>query len=263
MKVPFLITDGSVTVYLRGQSYVINSSSSAAYSAAIEAIRAGNFDAIPEIVDRAKVIERSSGGKIEVRNNAVFYKGEQVHNYVVTKILQWIDQGISISPLVNFLERLLLNPSKNSVDQLYKFLEHGNMPIDEDGFFYGYKGIRLDYMDVYSGKFDNHPGNKIECDRNKVCDDPAKGCAEGFHVGSHKYASHWGPRVVLVRVDPADVVSVPSDCNFQKLRTMRYVVVDECTGLMSDTFVKRDSFSNADSYDRDVDVELAFDWEFD
>jgi len=32
---------------------------------------------------------------------------------------------------------------------------------------------------------------------------------------------------MMVEIDPADVVSVPQDCNHQKLRTCRYVVVEE------------------------------------
>lgn len=32
---------------------------------------------------------------------------------------------------------------------------------------------------------------------------------------------------MVVKIDPKDVVSVPSDCSFQKLRACRYIVVAE------------------------------------
>jgi acyl carrier protein len=56
-----------------------------------------------------------------------------------------------------------------------------------------------------------------------------------LHVGSLEYAKGWGQRVVLVEVDPADVVSVPSECSCQKLRCCKYVVLAEYTGPMPDT----------------------------
>jgi hypothetical protein len=69
--------------------------------------------------------------------------------------------------------------------------------------------------------------------RGKVDDDFRRGCSFGFHVGTREYATSWGPRTMLVKVDPADVVSVPSDCECQKLRTSRYTVVCEDQGALT------------------------------
>ena len=64
--------------------------------------------------------------------------------------------------------------------------------------------------------------------RTAVCDDANHGCSAGFHAGSHEYAKSYasgGGHLLLVEIDPSDVVSVPHDCDCQKLRTAKYKVV--------------------------------------
>jgi hypothetical protein len=66
-------------------------------------------------------------------------------------------------------------------------------------------------------------GIRISVNRNQVDDNRNLGCSFGLHVGSYDYASGWGDKTILVKVDPADVVSVPSDCRFQKCRVCAYI----------------------------------------
>ncbi len=39
----------------------------------------------------------------------------------------------------------------------------------------------------------------------------------------------FGSKTVIVEINPADIVSIPSDCNGQKLRTYKYKVISEYT----------------------------------
>ena len=63
--------------------------------------------------------------------------------------------------------------------------------------------------------------------RRNVCDNANIGCSDGFHAGSLDYARQYGNggHLMVVEIDPADVVSVPLDCDQQKLRTSKYKVV--------------------------------------
>ena len=101
------------------------------------------------------------------------------------------------------------------------------MPLTPDGNFLAYKSVREDFTDWHSGKFDNNVGNTLEMTRNSVCDDANIGCSDGFHAGSLEYARDFGSsgNLMIVEIDPSDVVSVPTDCNCQKLRTCKYKVV--------------------------------------
>jgi len=61
------------------------------------------------------------------------------------------------------------------------------------------------------------------------------GCSQGLHAGALNYVASYGSveagdKIVIVKINPQDVVSVPSDCNCEKLRTCRYEVVGEYQG---------------------------------
>jgi hypothetical protein len=123
-----------------------------------------------------------------------------------------------------------MNPSKRAVDELYTFLEHRALPVTDNGNFLAYKAVRADYTDKYSGKFLNTIDSVLEMPRNKVDDNKENGCSYGFHAGSVDYAKDFMDRdghLMLVEINPADVVSIPTDCQFQKLRTCKYKVVGE------------------------------------
>ena len=97
---------------------------------------------------------------------------------------------------------------------------------------------------MHSGKFDNTPGRVHEMKRNDVDDDARVACSNGFHVGSLEYATGFGPKCVIVEVDPADVVSVPFDCDGQKMRVSKYRVVCDYKGALNGTLA-----SSARPYD--------------
>src|SRR5205823_903048 len=98
-------------------------------------------------------------------------------NVVVDRIFQFIEQGLPYKPLLAFLKRLQANPSRRSVEELYKFLEHKALPITEDGFFLGYKGVTDEYRDVHTRKFDNRVGKTNEMPRNAVDDNFLNHCS--------------------------------------------------------------------------------------
>lgn len=174
-----------------------------------------------------------SDGDFQIRNGSIFFNGQEMYSDVCDKIIEFYHAGLDYKFLMNFMVRLQKNPSKNSVDQLFRFLQHRNIAIGPDGRFWAYKTVRSDYKDKYSGRFDNSVGSVCEVPRNQVDDNPDNHCSHGFHVGSLEYAGPggWynssGDRVMIVAVDPADAVSVPGDHNFQKLRVCKYEVIGE------------------------------------
>lgn len=82
------------------------------------------------------------------------------------------------------------------------------------------------------GHITNTPGETIEVRRTDVDTDPDSYCSTGLHVGSFNYANgfastYMGDKVLLVEVDPMDVVSVPRDCDGEKCRCSKYKVLHE------------------------------------
>lgn len=193
-----------------------------------EALLAGeNDEKVIALFDAAAAASKFTQGQVEARFGTLYFKGEPVHNYVAKQILDFMGRGLPYQPLVNCLERAQKNPSKHSLDELFKFVEANDLPITEDGFVLGYKGISEDWKDDYSGTVDNSIGAKPRMERNLVDDNWNKLCSSGYHVGSLKYANGLGRRTVIVKFDPADAVSVPEGQHSWKLRVCAYEVLRE------------------------------------
>ena len=234
MAVPFMFVDGNLTLVLNNKSYQVLPDH-INYKMILEALPTATSDELLEIVDIEKAVASFSDGLVEIKNGQVTYEGEAVHGSISKRILEFMSKGLPFQPLVIFLKNLMENPSMQSQKELYDFLEHESLPITEDGYFLAYKAVRSDYMDKYRGTFDNHVGNVCQMTRSKVDDDRSRGCSNGLHAGALNYVAGYGSvesndKIVIVKINPKDVVSVPSDCNYEKLRTCRYEVVGEYQG---------------------------------
>ena len=181
-KPPNIITDNSIVIILEGQSLTMEKTH-ANWNAVMAAIAAEDWNALPTLFDLAAAVEDYAEGNVEVKDGAIYHRDEIVHNVVVDKVLDFMRDGLPFKPLLRFLDKLMENPSRRAVSELYTFLEHKNMPLTPDGNFIAYKGVKNDFTDHYSGKFDNSVGKTLEMTRNKVCDDANIGCSYGFHAG--------------------------------------------------------------------------------
>lgn len=103
----------------------------------------------------------------------------------------------------------------------------------------------------------NDPGTTVYMPRELVEHDPTIGCSRGLHVGTHNYAAHQfiGDVLVLVEVNPADIISVPYECDAQKMRVARYTVLSVTDNVNKiDDAVWSDS-DDDDFYDFDEDYD--------
>lgn len=149
---------------------------------------------------------------------------------IARRMISMIKEGFDATPLAKFIDNLMQNPSNRAVNELYGFLEANNIPITSDGCFLAYKRVRDDYTDVYSGTIRNQPGDTVTMARNQVDDNPNQTCSAGLHFCSLEYLSYFGgARIVTVKINPRDVVSIPIDYDNSKGRTCRYEVVSEMT----------------------------------
>lgn len=199
------------------------------------------FEEIAGLSCTASSIRSATDGKVEVTDHGVFYKGELIHNSVVDAIYEYTKVGLPIDPIVKFLENLMMNSSKNSIDQLWRFIEHHKLPLTEDGHLLAYKAVKSNYKDKYSGSIDNSIGQVVKMDRSKISDNPDEYCSTGLHVGGLAYSgpSGWyggsGDKCVIVKVNPKDVVCVPHDHNATKVRVCEYEVVKNYCDILKPT----------------------------
>lgn len=192
----------------------------------------------------------------EVVEGDVFYKGEKLPNALATKVKSIVREGLPLTHFEKFWENLSLNPSSTSINELVDFLEYKELPITEDGHFIAYKGVKADFYSIHgnsntkvikgtvngSGQILNSVGEEIEVTRRDVDDDRNNHCSFGLHVGALAYASSFGSggKLLIVKVNPKDVVSVPKDYSCQKCRVSAYKVVAEYTAEIESPVVDED-----------------------
>ena len=111
-----------------------------------------------------------------------------------------------------------------------------------------------DFKDIHSRTFDNSPGQILSMPRRDVDDNRERTCSYGFHAAAYSYARNFmgGGRLIAVKINPADVVSVPSDYNNQKLRTCRYEVMFEVENA-DDTLTGRTYYQTHSPAETDED----------
>ena len=186
------------------------------------------------------VISKTEG--FDIFDGDTYYKGRILPKVFSDKIISIIKDGLPLGHFVKFWENLEQNPSFHVLHEtgFFEFLEYQELPITEDGYFIAYRGVQDDYFSVQGsvktqvlqgrvndhGKIYNGIREVIEVARNGVSDNRDVSCHEGsLHIGSLDYALGWGNRVVVVKVNPKDVVSVPHDCSAQKCRVSKFEVI--------------------------------------
>jgi len=220
-----------LTVFIDGQPKTI-SSESLHFNNVKQALLIGDWKKVSETIDKASSISRKSNGFFEVINGAVVINGENVPQNLGEKILELHDGDWPFAPFIKFWENLLLNTSKRAVDCLYDFLaKNPETSFTEDGCFIAYKGVGKNYLDMHTRTIDNSPGKTVTMPRNKVDEDPNVTCSHGLHAAAWGYANGTAygkaEHYLMLKINPRDVVAVPSDYNFQKMRVCEYLVLKE------------------------------------
>ena len=230
--------DGNTVATVNGEVYSFGSSHPR-YTKLVSYLENGQGEFFEAAYDVISAVQDFSEGYIGVENGRLSWDGNTMPEMFTDTMLDMMDQGFPFEPMLNFLDNMSDNPSDNAVVELFDFMAHKQMPITADGCFLAYKAVRGDYKDLYSGDFDNSVGSVCEMPRAKVNSNREHHCAAGLHVGAIDYAKSYGGisddgdeggsgnRLMICKVNPADVISVPTDSRCQKLRACRYEVVSE------------------------------------
>lgn len=264
---------GIISIVINGKPYSV-APDHLNYKALIKAIKAEDQAAIVELVDIPKAVSSFTSGAVQVVDGQVLFNNESIHTSIADRILGLMSDDMPFKFMVNFLDNLMTNPSYRAINELYDFLDFANIPITDDGCFLAYKRVKDTYLDIYSGKVDNSVGEKPEMPRNMVDEDKNRTCSSGYHFCSLDYIPHFGAsqdnssdRVMIVKINPRDVVAIPADYNNTKGRCCLYEVVAEYDGdWRKDAFTKSvhhkdgtpyelddedDTDSSTESYDED------------
>lgn len=231
----YINTGTQITFVHEGKPYHILRSDNEAYSAAVQLIKLGaaTSEKLLEILDapRLAMLKLLEDHKdLGMDGDKLTFRGYPIHPSLSQKLEACLREGFGAEPFLRFLENLAQNPRRDVLENLYQFLEYGKMALDDEGHFYAYKAVREDFTDIYTGKYDNSIGQVLEMPAWAVDPNRDRTCSTGFHCCSFDYLPHFSHddgHVMVVRVNPRDVVAIPSDYQNTKMRVCRYEVVDE------------------------------------
>ncbi len=240
-----MVSENSISVILDGKPYIVGNTHPK-FKECEKAVKSNDATLFLKLYGSTTLVKAENGFEVTesilVGHDKVTYKGQEIHNTVCTRIIEMQHAGHDTKPLCKFLEKLLKNPSKWCVDALYKFLESKGLPITEDGNVLGYKCVKSNWYDKFSGKILNTIGSKHEIARNTVDDDRSRECSYGFHIGDLEYSGpngsyfSTGNRIVICEFSPEDVVAVPEEAAAHKIRVCKYKVVSEYVQDLPDSF---------------------------
>jgi len=242
-------SDGRISLVLNGhwRSFLLASDQG---KRLVELLRAEpqDIEAIGELADIQTWITKRSLGRVTVDDCERLRLDGKLIDYGLTgRIGQIIEQGVPFESLVNFIERLDRNPDPTVKEDLYRFMQKGNLPLDPEGFVLGFKRVGDDYLSIHSGVENvkiwepaaeeptvmkgriRYPvGGRVEMNREDCDPNRNRTCSRGLHVCSFEYLKSFsGSRLLIVRVDPEHVTAIPADHNDQKLRCCQLEVVGE------------------------------------
>jgi hypothetical protein len=228
-KIKYLITDHNISVFYNDEVHLVSRDDENA-NKLIEALKGHDYVVVPKYLSAAKRVEDLGKGNFEVVDGKIFINGNESPPVLGEKIVKFANEGLPYQPLVRFFENIQMNPSIRATNELFIYLEKNQFIITDSGCFIAYKRVRHDYMDIYSGTFSNKPGESPTIQFGEVEDDSSKTCARGLHVASWDYAKHHyshatNDKMLEVEVNPKNVVAIPSDYSFQKMRVCQYKVL--------------------------------------
>lgn len=230
---PYTSTPNVFTVYLKGRPHAISKQSTAFESlkAAIDAGEELTEDDVLALVSPRRTLSEAGVEGITVEGNLVYFNGERLHDVLSARILNVMRDGFPLDSWRNLVANIWANPAPWAKSEIFLWMEANNLPHTPDGHILAYKRVRHDYLSCHAGvngRLDYSVGNVVEMPREQVDPVRAHECSTGLHFCSYDYLPFFGgERVVVVKINPADIVSIPHDYNNTKGRCWRMEVVDE------------------------------------
>ena len=195
----------------------------------------GQLNNLVELTVQLSANKHIAEGNFVVVDGAVFVKDVEIPDELpIVKLINTVkSKGLTdeeVESIKPFLKNILENPYINAAEELYDYCKALDFEITADGCFLAYKKVNEDFTSVHKNKKGEHllhaigtyvEETDIDANRHNVC-------SKGLHFCSKEYLkSFGGSKTIVVKVNPKDVVAIPTDYNFAKGRCTKYYVVGE------------------------------------
>jgi len=289
-KLAYLLKTDSLIIIYNGSTHTIRKTDKD-YELFYKSVISEDMEALNKLLDKKEQFKEFFKGETDVCSYEIKFENNEatlefnmndlfketnsikISSSLFNLIKEMIDNDCKPTAIVNFLIKLKNNPSHRAVNELYGFMNENDLPITTDGNFLAYKIVNADYRDKYSGQFDNSIGMTVKENRNLVDDDKTRTCSKGLHFCSKGYLPAYyneGDKIVLISINPKDVVSIPVDYKNSKGRCCEYTVISDIPESEYESIIKQSRYlkspvydSENDSYDEDDSCDnINFEWTY-
>jgi len=245
-----IITDHSVTLFDNLRPLTVTDSHPM-FDEIRELVLEGCYDEALDLIDNRRAAKRAiRDTSFELVGDSLYLDDYRIPDNMAVRVFGLMAEYCSVKPLEKFFRNLLDNPSYRAVQELFGFLELSKLPITDDGYFVAYKAVNSKFRDCFTDNMDNSVGAQPTMPRNLVDEDKNRTCSTGLHFAGYEYASNFVPHgghLMAVRINPKDVVAIPSDYNNQKGRASTYMIVEEIENqadVLTDTPLYKGDFES-------------------
>jgi hypothetical protein len=205
-----------------------------AYEKAVELIKQdeSNPDTFLSIIDPLMNIRKHVSNLFNISDNGeVFVGSDKLPACLGSRLFDFAETGFlpQAKSLILFWNNCKANPDPRTQTDLYAFLEKNNLPITDDGCFVAYRAVQRnengDLVDARTGQMVNNVGCIVSMPRENCDSNPNNTCSSGLHAAGFEYAKNFSRILLNVKINPKDVVAIPTDYNNAKLRCCQFEVL--------------------------------------
>lgn len=193
---------------------------------------------LPIKITGVDLLQAISKDSVFITDKQIFLNGVPVniiHEELVDDVLsiynilmQTNKAKTNFKHLEPFIRKVMQNSFITDKKQLADYLANDDFEITEDGYLLAYKSVQSNLTSHYDGKTKHDVGTIVEvknydCNANNLC-------STGLHFATKSYISRMydydDSIIVLVKIDPADIIAIPKEADNTKGRCIKYEVVE-------------------------------------
>lgn len=202
-------------------------------------IMVSEYDAAcKEVEDVESLLDRvQCSSFLTLRRNSVYWDSVSPLSLPKELVLAVLDaedndDDIKLQSYRNFWILMSLNPDEACRKNLFWFLQKYGMTISRSGFFVGYRNVEPTsepnvFTDSHSHSTRIEIGKIVSMNRSECDAVQEHTCSRGLHIASKGWLreNYYGSVGMACLVNPCNVVAVPPEDSYGKLRTCAYLPI--------------------------------------
>lgn len=131
-----------------------------------------------------------------------------------------------LKPVIPFLKKVAENTFIDATKEIYDYCKNMDFEITKDGNILAFKVVNSSMKAKYDNETEYKLGKYTEVENFDT--DRNTHCSRGLHFCARGYLNSYAEPndvVLILEIDPRDIVSIPTDCDFKKGRCRKCKVV--------------------------------------